>query len=198
MLIVRPSPAACSPLDRSLSAGPHPLDDASQLRSLTCSVPDAGAAASVPAQVTRYIATPCDGTVAETVPVEVEVAFDQRSFKVYWLEPPMPNAAAVVATVVAAPVRFSSTTATGPSLIGFPHTSVSPKSATRRPCEPPQSWLTATTSAFSTIDSVLADTDRRSLPSSSGDESRDNSEKCVMYPVWLSPPLPTSSISGSL
>src|SRR5690242_18066668 len=198
MLSGRPSAAPCSPLDRSRSAGPQPFDDASQVRSLTWSVPAGGAAARLPARVTRNITTPWDGTVAEMAPADVETAFDHRFFRVYWDEPPRPTPAAVVATLVAAPPRLNRTTATEPSLIGLAHTSVSPESATRRPCAPPQSWLTATTSALATMDSVPAGTVRRSLPSNSGADSSDQSEKCAVYSVAVIPPLPTSSMSGSL
>jgi hypothetical protein len=93
---------------------------------------------------------------------------------------------------------LNSTTASEPSLIGFAHTSLSPESSTRRPCEPPQSWLTAMTSALRRIDSVALLTVRRSLPSSNGEESSDHSEKCAVYSVAVMPPLPTSSMSGSL
>src|SRR6185312_6789830 len=119
----------------------------------------AGPATSVPARLTRYITTPCDGTVAAIVPEDVEVLFDQRSFSVYGDEPPKPLDAAVVETVVADAPRLRSTTANEPSLIGLPHTSVSPLSTSRRPCEPPQSWLTEITSGFSTMDSVAAETE---------------------------------------
>src|SRR6266508_727829 len=168
MLSVRPSPAACSPLDMFRSTGPHPLDEVSHDMSPTWYVPAAGGAASVPARVTRYITTPCEGTLALIEPDVVDVAPVQRLRSEYDDEPPSPTSAAEVVTVAAAPVRLNSTTAADPSDIGLAHTSVSPKSRTRRPCEPPQSWFTATTSALRMIDSVPADIERRSLPRISG------------------------------
>ncbi len=94
--------------------------------------------------------------------------------------------------------RLKSTTATPPSLIGLAHTSVSPKSRSLRPWEPPQSWLTAMTSALRMMPSVCADIERRSLPSSRGELSRAHRLKCAVYSVLVIPPLPTSSMSGSL
>src|SRR5262245_29699123 len=131
---------------------------------------------------------PCEGTFALIEPDVVEVAPDHRSFVEYDDEPPSPTSAAEVVTVVAAPVRLSSTTATEPSDIGLAQTSVSPKSRTRRPCEPPQSWLTAITSALRMMDSVALDIDRRSLPRISGAPSSAQRLKCAVYSVFVMPP----------
>src|SRR6266545_3795247 len=148
---VRPSPAGCSALDRSRSTGPHPFDEVSQLRSLIWWVPAAGGADSDPPRETRYITTPCAATLAEIVPADVTVAPDHRSFRLYEDEPPSPTSAALVVIVVPDPPRLSSTTATDPSDIGLAHTwSPPPRSRIRRPCEPPQSWFPAVTSALPT------------------------------------------------
>ena len=144
------------------------------------------------------MAAPCEGTVALSVPAVVPVVPVQRFFVVYDVEPPRPRVAVVVLTVAAAPPRLNSTAATDPSLIGFAHTSVSPLSATRRPWEPPQSWLTAITSALRRTLRVAAETLRRSLPSSSGEASTDHREKCATFSSCVSGGLPTSSMSGSL
>src|SRR6266545_5309832 len=195
---VRPSPAGCSALDRSRSTGPHPFDEVSQLRSLIWWVP-AGGADSDPPRETRYITTPCAATLAEIVPADVTVAPDHRSFRLYEDEPPSPTSAALVVIVVPDPPRLSSTTATDPSDIGLAHTwSPPPRSRIRRPCEPPQSWFTAITSALPMMDLVDADIDRRSLPRISGALSSAQRLKCDRYSVSVMPPLPTSSMSGSL
>jgi hypothetical protein len=175
------------------------LDEASQVSALTSCVPAAGAAAvCVPAGVTRNIATPWAGGVADSSPVVVLVAFVHRFSTSYDDQPPMPSSAALVAIVAAASPRLNRTTATDPSAIGFAQTSWLPVRRSRRPCEPPQSWLTATTSEFLMIDNVSALIARRSFPNNSGELSSAHRLKCEVYSVVVMPPLPTSSMSGSL
>src|SRR6266536_5108309 len=196
---VRPSPAACSPLDRSRSTGPHPFEEASRLRSLIWYVPAARGADSDPARDTRYMTTPCAATLAEIAPPEVAVAPDHRSRRLYEDEPPSPTSAALVLTVLVEPPRLNNTTATDPSDIGLTHTwRPPPRSRTRRPCEPPQSWFTAITSALPMTARVDADMERRSLPRISGALSSAQRLKWERYSVSVIPPLPTSSMSGSL
>src|SRR5581483_9489989 len=66
------------------------------------------------------------------------------------------------------------------------------------PCEPPQSWFTATTSAFLMMLRLVLFTERKSLTSNSGALSSDQRLKWDVYSVVVMPPLPTSSMSGSL
>jgi hypothetical protein len=54
------------------------------------------------------------------------------------------------------------------------------------------------TPALRTMFRVVAETERRSLPSSSGEASSAHRLKCAVYSVVVMPPLPTSSMSGSL
>src|SRR5207244_4050526 len=76
---------------------------------------------------------------------------------------------------------------------------VRPRLAAQRSAwNPSASWSTAITSGFERIVRVASDMLRTSLPAMSGADMRAHIPRCVRYSPSVMPPLPTSSISGSL
>src|SRR5512138_3299081 len=104
MVRARPSPAGCSPLERSRSAGPQPLVEACHGRSLTHDVPGL---VGVPG-VTRNATVPCAGTDAEIVPVVVVTALDHTSNSRYDDAAGRPASVGFVLIVAAEPFSLNS------------------------------------------------------------------------------------------
>ena len=140
---------------------------------------------------------PCAGTLAEIVPVLVEVASVHASRSVNEL-PLLPTAAAVVETVVVEPPWLNRATATSPFASGLASTRRVPSKDTWTAWRPSVSWLIATRLALRRIASVAELAERTSLPIISGAASIDQSAKWLRISVSFMPPLPTSSMSGSL
>ncbi len=89
-------------------------------------------------------------------------------------------------------------TARPPSASGFDMTTRPLSLETTEPCLPSGSWSTAMTSALVRMSSVSCWAVRRSAPISRGAAISAQRLKWVRYSVPVMPPLPTSSMSGSL
>src|SRR6266508_5552698 len=150
MVRVRPSPAACSPLDRSRSAGPQPLVEACQVMSLTNVAPPCVLG------VTRTMTVPCAGTEALIVPVVVVTVLDHRSNSRYEDDAGSHASAGLVEIVCAELVSLNSATAKSPLDSGRDSTCNPLVERTSRACTPRVSWSTAITSRLPRMFSVAA------------------------------------------
>src|SRR2546426_1130403 len=102
--------------------------------------------------------------------------------------------------VAAASPRFRSPTARAPLAARSLYQTCRPVplSAAKIAWKPSASWSTPITSGFVRIVLVASVMLRTSLPAMRGADMRAHKPKCVRYSVSVMPPLPTSSMSGSL